>query len=149
MPRARPRLPMPLRGVRRAARAGRATSPVSGSAWPGQAAAGSSAASLRIEARACSVSWLKAPCGARADGPWRPVCGIERVEAVADQREAVGLAPQADQARGVAGQVDDLEAGDVVALGDGVGDLHRAAVPHPQQDGKTGLAYGLSLEKSK
>jgi hypothetical protein len=41
---------------------------------PATADAGSIAASLRIEARACSVSWLKAR-GARAAGPWRPVRG--------------------------------------------------------------------------
>ena len=104
------------------ARAAPRTSPVSGSAWPAHAAAGSSAASLRIDARACSVSWLNAVGHARV----AVAAGlrIERVEAVADQREAVGLAPQPDQAGRVAGQVDDLEAGDLVALGDGAGDLH-------------------------
>src|SRR4051794_33127581 len=50
------------------------TSPRSGSAWPGHAAAGSSAASLRIDARACSWSRLKAGCGTRG-APLRPVCG--------------------------------------------------------------------------
>ena len=50
------------------------TSPVTGSAWPAQAIDGSSAASLRIDARACSVSTLKAGCGTRA-APLIPVCG--------------------------------------------------------------------------
>src|SRR4051812_24469122 len=50
------------------------TSPVSGSAWPGHAAAGSMAASLRIEARASSVSWLNALSGSRG-APLRPVVG--------------------------------------------------------------------------
>src|SRR4051794_21190929 len=50
------------------------TLPVSGSAWPGHAAAGSSAASLRIEARACSVSRLNADSGTRG-WPLRALCG--------------------------------------------------------------------------
>ena len=67
----------------RRSRAGRARRRVSGSAWPGQAAAGSSAASLRIDARACSVSWLKAPCGTRGVA-LQARLRVERVEAVAD-----------------------------------------------------------------
>ena len=47
------------------------TSPVSGVAWPGHAAAGSSAASLRMLARACSVSKLYSAVGRRA-GQLRP-----------------------------------------------------------------------------
>lgn len=39
------------------------------------------------------------------------------VEAVADERESVRRAPQADQPGSVAGQIDDLQPGDVVALG--------------------------------
>src|SRR4051794_6442324 len=50
------------------------TSPVTGSAWPAHAADGSSAASLRIDARACSVSRLNPWSGTRG-GPWRPVPG--------------------------------------------------------------------------
>jgi len=51
-----------------------ATSPVTGSAWPAQTALGPNAASLRIDARASSVSWLKAACGTPA-GCLRPVWG--------------------------------------------------------------------------
>ena len=58
---------------------------------------------------------------------------VDHVDRVADQREAVALAPQPDQPRGVAGEVDHLEPRDLVALLHGVGDLHRAAVPVAQQ----------------
>ena len=59
---------------------------------------------------------------------------VDQVDDVADQRDAVALAPEPDQAGRVAGEVEDAEAGDLVALGDGAGDLHRAAVPAPQQE---------------
>ena len=61
---------------------------------------------------------------------------VQRVEAVADQRQAVGGAPQPDEARRVSGQQDDLEARDVVALGHRVGDRDRAPVPHVEQEGE-------------
>ena len=103
-PRRAPRSPAHARSCPPPARAAAARRRVSGSAWPGQAAAGSSAASLRIDARACSVSWLNAACGRRGS-PLQPGLRVERVEAVARQREAVGLAPQRRScpARGPAG----------------------------------------------
>jgi hypothetical protein len=55
---------------------------------------------------------------------------IGHVEAVGDEHHAVALAPEADQPGRVAGQVDDLEAREPVALADGADDMHRAAVPH-------------------
>src|SRR4051794_7375359 len=58
--------------------------------------------------------------------------GIHEVNDVADDGQPVGLAPEPDQPGGVAGEVDDLEARDLVALGDGVVDLHGAAVPAAQ-----------------
>jgi hypothetical protein len=70
---------------------------------------------------------------------------IERVEAVADERQAVGGAPEADEPGGVAWQRDDLEPGDLVALVDGAGDGDRPAVPHPQQVREDGLGVGLEL----
>ena len=41
---------------------------------------------------------------------------MRRVEDVAGDEDAVGLAPEGDVAGGVAGDVEDLEAGDLVAL---------------------------------
>src|SRR3954471_5858215 len=60
---------------------------------------------------------------------WLAGQGVERVEGVADQGEAVALAPQADQAGRVPGEVDHLEAGDRVALRELAVDSHRPAVP--------------------
>jgi hypothetical protein len=60
----------------------------------------------------------------------RPAVHVVQVEAVGDERHAVALAPEADQTRCVAGQVDDLEAGEPVALADGAVDMHGPAVPH-------------------
>src|SRR5690606_18618289 len=64
--------PSPTAALPHAALAARSscalTSPVAGLAWPGQAARGSSSASLRSEARAVSSSWLNARCGRRG-GP--------------------------------------------------------------------------------
>ena len=142
------RLPIGLRG-RAACSSCARTSPVSGSAWPGQAAAGSSAASLRIDARACSVSWLKAACGTRGCAVAAGL-RVERVEAVADQREPVGLAPQrrSAPARGRAGGRP--EAGDLVALLDRPGDLHRAAVPRVGSSAaRPACACGRELARSR
>lgn len=50
------------------------TSPVTGSAWPGQAAEGSSSAMRRIDARAASRSGVNAAWGTRG-GPLRVVSG--------------------------------------------------------------------------
>ena len=41
---------------------------------------------------------------------------VHVVEHVAEDQDAVGLAPEGDVAGGVAGGVEDLEAGDLVAL---------------------------------
>src|SRR6267154_4904591 len=54
---------------------------------------------------------------------------VEHREAVVAQRKPVGLAPQPDRPRGVAGQLDDHEARDLVALGQRTRDLERPAVP--------------------
>src|SRR4051794_33582037 len=62
-----------------------------------------------------------------------PGLGIERVEAVRDDRDPVDLAPEPDLAGRVARQVDDREARHLVALADGARDPDRSAVPGPQQ----------------
>ncbi len=106
--------------------------PVTGSAWPAHTTRGSSAASLRIDARACSVSWLKAPVRdvrRVATGRLR----IDRVEAVGHQGQPVGLPEQPDQPRSVAGQLEDPEARHLVTLAHRVGDLDRPAVPQAEQ----------------
>src|SRR5262245_13216434 len=59
---------------------------------------------------------------------------VDLVDGVADEGYPIALAPEPDQARRMAREVDDLEAGHIVALGDGVIDLDRAAVPAPQQE---------------
>ena len=77
----------PSGACRRRARAARARRRSTALAWPGQHAAGSSAASLRIDARACSVSKLYAAMRQARAALSRPC--VERVEAVAGQRQAV------------------------------------------------------------
>ena len=52
---------------------------------------------------------------------------------VGDQREPVLLAVQRDQAGRVPGEVQDTEAGDLIALLERAGDLQRAAVPGGEQ----------------
>uniref|UniRef100_A0A6J5Z5S3 Unannotated protein n=1 Tax=freshwater metagenome TaxID=449393 RepID=A0A6J5Z5S3_9ZZZZ len=72
----------------------------------------------------------------------QPGLRIERVEAVADQRQPIRFAPEADQAGGVAWEVDHLEAGNLVALLKRAADLHRPAVPSGQQ-----LRHQLAAER--
>src|SRR5439155_21559905 len=67
-------------------------------------------------------------------GPALPAgLGVERVDRVADEREAVRLAPEPDHPGRMPGKVHDLEPSDVVALGNSPLDLHRAAVPAPDE----------------
>ena len=70
-PRWRPRRPKLDQEDAARSRAPR-TSPLTGLEWPAQATLGSSSASFRIDARACSVSMLNASCGTRA-APLIPV----------------------------------------------------------------------------
>jgi hypothetical protein len=55
--------------------------------------------------------------------------GVGEVDRVGDDRQPVGLAEKADLTWCVAGEVVDAKASHLVALGDGAGDLHPAAVP--------------------
>ncbi len=66
--------PLRARGAAAARSSSPRTSPMTGFACPAHAADGSSSASLRIEARACSTSMSNAGCGTRA-APLIPVCG--------------------------------------------------------------------------
>ena len=113
----------------------RRLSPRSGCSCPAPTTRGSSAASRRTDSFACPWSQAQAGWGTLASpsGSGFSRARVDQVDDVADQRHPVALAPEADQARRVAGKVEDAEAGDLVALGDGAGDLHGAAVPAPQQ----------------
>ena len=115
--------------VHRAAASSSATTsgPVIGPRWPTPTICGRSAASRRMLSRARSgvqvVGLVRDVRGGRPAGHRR------QVDRVADQRDAVGLPPQADLAGRVAGELDHLEAGDPLARGDRAGDRHRPAVP--------------------
>ena len=84
-------------------------SPRSGSAWPAPTTGGSSAASLRTDSFAFAWSQAQAGWGTLASPsrqrfqPRR----VDQVDDVADQRHPVALAPEPDQPRRVAGEVDD------------------------------------------
>ena len=82
----------------------------------GPRALGASSASLRIEARACSVSRLNAACGS-ARRPVEPVCDVERVEAVATSARAPSRSRNSAIMPGAwPGIRHDAEAAHVVAL---------------------------------
>ena len=122
--------------------------------WPAdyevrQAAAASSCATIGAGERAAVAREHdgRLERGELADRPLGPRCvesvGVERhswrlgpavhvshVEAVGHQRDAVACAPQPDEPWGVAGQVNDLEPGDGIALVDRAVDVDGSAVPH-------------------
>ena len=93
------------------------------------AAAGSSAASLRIDARACSVSRLNAACGTRGVA----VAARLRVDACRSSRWSARAGRDSRHSAimpgRVAGEVDDLEAATSSPSATVPGDLHRPAVP--------------------
>src|SRR5439155_6352757 len=61
---------------------------------------------------------------------------VEHEDGVADDRQSVGSAPEADQTRGVSRQVQNLEASHRVSLADLAGDLQRPPVHVPQRAGR-------------
>ena len=79
-----------------------------------------------------------------------PGLDVQRVDGVGDEGEPIGAAKQPDQAGRVAGELDDLEARHLVALGDGALDRHRAAVPgrqHPLEVGRARRRRSLRMSQ--
>lgn len=92
-------------------------------------------ADLRLEVgeredRGPCARWVLRVALRRRQGRSGSAPHVDDVEDVGRERDAVGLAPERDLARGVARKRNDAEtSGDLLAVRDGASDLDRAAVP--------------------